>query len=76
MTRMLVRRHRGLIARVAKALLGRTTLTAEELDHLVGHSVDDVKLNHAGRYLSAMAGARQLTGRYRAFRLPGFCGHF
>ena len=35
MTRMLVRRHRRLIARVAKALFARTTLTAEELDKLV-----------------------------------------
>ena len=32
MTRMLVRRHRRLIARVAKALLERTTLSGVELD--------------------------------------------
>lgn len=50
MTRMLVRRHRRLITRVAKALLARTTLTAEELDRLVGRSVDEVKSNYAGRY--------------------------
>ena len=54
-TGMLARRHRRLIARVAKALFARTTLTAEELDKLVDRSVDDVKPNHAGRYLSAMA---------------------
>ena len=46
---------RRLIARVAEALFARTTLTAEELDKLVDRSVDDVKPNHAGRYLSAMA---------------------
>ena len=58
MTRMLVRRHRRLITRVAKALLARTTLTAEELDRLVGRSVDEVKPNYAGRYrLLAMATA-------------------
>jgi hypothetical protein len=45
MTRMLVRRHRVLIARVADALIDRTTLSAEELDKLVGRSVDDVKVN-------------------------------
>ena len=50
MTRMLVRRHRRLIARVAKVLLEQTTLTDEELDRLVGRSVDDVKSNYAGRY--------------------------
>jgi hypothetical protein len=35
---MLGRRHRCLIARVAKALLERTTLTGEELDRLIGRS--------------------------------------
>ena len=45
MTRMLVRRHRALIERVAAALLERRTLSREELDHLVGRSVDDVKVN-------------------------------
>ena len=43
MTHMLVRRHRRLIARVAKALLEQTTLTGEELDRLIGRSVADVK---------------------------------
>ena len=57
MTRMLVRRHRRLIARVAKALLERTTLSGVELDELVGRSIADVKPNHAGRYLLAMATA-------------------
>jgi hypothetical protein len=36
MTRMLVRRHKVRIKRVAKALLARTTLTAKQLDKLVG----------------------------------------
>jgi phage baseplate assembly protein W len=45
MTRMLVRRHRARIERVAKALLAKTTLSAEELDKLVGRSVNDVKVN-------------------------------
>ena len=45
MTCMLVRLHRALIERVAKALLDRTTLTRVELDALVGRSVDDVKVN-------------------------------
>jgi ATP-dependent Zn protease len=45
MTRMLVRRHRARIERVAAALLERRTLSREELDHLVGRSVDDVKVN-------------------------------
>jgi hypothetical protein len=45
MTRMLVRRHRARIERVAKALLANTTLSAEELDKLVGRSVNDVKVN-------------------------------
>ena len=57
MTRMLVRRHRRLIARVAKALLEQTTLTGGELDRLVGRSIDDVKPNYAGRYLAALAAA-------------------
>jgi hypothetical protein len=45
MTRMLVRRHRALIERVAKALLARTTLSAGRLDKLVGRGVNDVKVN-------------------------------
>ena len=36
---MLVRRHRALIERVAKALLAKTELSADELDELVGKSV-------------------------------------
>jgi hypothetical protein len=43
MTRMLVRRHRPLIEEVAAALLDRKTLSGEELDGLVGRSVDDVR---------------------------------
>lgn len=45
MTRMLVRRHRVLIERVAAALLERKMLSREELDDLIGRSVDDVKVN-------------------------------
>jgi hypothetical protein len=45
MTRMLVRRHRVLVERVAAALLERKTLSRQELDDLVGRSVDDVKVN-------------------------------
>ena len=45
MTRMLIRRHRDRIERVAKALLKKTTLTGRQLDKLVGRSVDDVKVN-------------------------------
>jgi hypothetical protein len=45
MTRMLVRRHRVRIERVAQALLAKTTLASEELDRLVGRSVADVKVN-------------------------------
>jgi hypothetical protein len=45
MTRMLARRHQERIKRVAKALLGRTTLSREQLDKLVGRSVNDVKPN-------------------------------
>lgn len=45
MTRMLVRRHKARIERVANALLVKTTLSAKQLDKLVGRSVDDVKVN-------------------------------
>jgi ATP-dependent Zn protease len=45
MTRMLVRRHRARIERVANALLAETTLSAERLDELVGRSINDVKVN-------------------------------
>ena len=58
MTRMLVRRHRGVDHAGRQGLAARTTLTAEELDRLVGRSVDEVKSNYAGRYrLLAMAAA-------------------
>jgi len=55
MTRMLVQRHRARIERVAEALLEQTTLTAEQLDELVGRSVNDVKVN--APWLLAMARA-------------------
>ena len=45
MTRMLVRRHRALIARTAKALLKKTSISAKQLDKLIGRSVADVKVN-------------------------------
>jgi ATP-dependent Zn protease len=45
MTRILVRRHRARIERLAKALLTKTTLSAKQVDKLVGRSVDDVKVN-------------------------------
>ena len=45
MTRMLVRRHRTRIDRVADALFAKTTLSGEELDRLVGRSVADVRVN-------------------------------
>jgi ATP-dependent Zn protease len=45
MTRMLVRRHRALIKRVANALLRKRTLSGEQLDKLIGRGVDDVKVN-------------------------------
>lgn len=52
MTRMLVRRHRARVERVVKALLAETTLNGEQLDKLVGRSVEDVKVN--APYLLAM----------------------
>jgi ATP-dependent Zn protease len=58
MTRMLVRRHWKLIRRVARALLVRKTLTGREIDRLIGRSVNDVKPNHAGRFLKMIAAAR------------------
>ena len=45
MTRMLVRRHRTRIERVAQALLTHRSLSAKNLDRLVGRSVADVKVN-------------------------------
>jgi hypothetical protein len=60
MTRMLIRRHRALIERLAKALLVRTTLSAKQVDKLVGRSVDDVKAN--APFLLAMS---RLTGKER-----------
>ena len=42
MTRMLVRRHRKRIERVAMVLLAKETLTEKQLDKLTGRSIDDV----------------------------------
>lgn len=56
MTRMLVRRHKARIERVAKALTARTTVSAKALDKMVGRSVDDVRVNVP--FLLAMHRAR------------------
>jgi hypothetical protein len=45
MTRVLVRRHRARIERVASALLTKTRLSAREIDRLAGRSIADVKCN-------------------------------
>jgi hypothetical protein len=45
MTRMLIRRHRALIERVAQALLDEKVLTRSWIDELAGRSVDDVQVN-------------------------------
>jgi ATP-dependent Zn protease len=44
-TRMLIRRHRDLIERTAKALLKQSTISGPHLDRLIGRSVDNVKVN-------------------------------
>jgi hypothetical protein len=59
MTRMLIRRHRERIERVANALLTNITLSTEELDKLVGRSVADVKVPP---FLLAVQ-SRHATGR-------------
>jgi hypothetical protein len=52
MTRMLVRRHRNRIERVADALLTERTLSAEKIDELTGRSVNDLLgVDMAGRDL-------------------------
>jgi hypothetical protein len=45
MARMLVRRHRERIVRVADELERRTTLSSSRLDKLVGRSIADVRMN-------------------------------
>jgi hypothetical protein len=45
MTRALVRRHKVLIERVAGRLLAQGSLSAAELDRLVGRSLDDIRPN-------------------------------
>jgi ATP-dependent Zn protease len=42
MTRMLVRRHRDRIERVADALIAKSRLTERQIDKLVGRSIDDL----------------------------------
>src|SRR5262249_51413880 len=44
MTRMLVRRHKTRIDRVARALLAKTTVSAKALDKMGGRSVDDTRI--------------------------------
>jgi hypothetical protein len=43
MTRILVHRHRKLIASVSAALLAKGKLTSKQIDKLVGRSIEDVK---------------------------------
>jgi hypothetical protein len=45
MARMLVRRHRERIERVAMALCEHKTLSSPQLDQLIGRSVNDVRVN-------------------------------
>lgn len=47
MTRMLVRRHRALIERLAAALLKKKTLSGAAIDKLIGRSINDVRPNLA-----------------------------
>jgi hypothetical protein len=61
MTRMLVRRHRVLIERVAHTLIAKGKLTEKQLDRLVGRSVDDVKVN--APTLLLMSGATRKNGQ-------------
>jgi hypothetical protein len=63
MTRMLVRRHRARIERVAEALLTKRSLSAKALDKLTGRSVDDVKVNAPFlRMMHARSAAGQAEG--------------
>jgi Spy/CpxP family protein refolding chaperone len=57
MTRMLVRRHRERIERVAEALLAEKTLSAKAIDKLAGRSINDVKENEP--FLKEMHRRRQ-----------------
>ena len=67
MTRMLVRRHRVLIERTAEALLKRKTISAKELDKIIGRSVNDVKVNAPLLLVMSQMnnGAKQKRGRPR-----------
>ncbi len=66
MTRMLVRRHRTRIERVAKALLADRTLSAKNLDQLVGRSVGDVKVNAPDLLTRARRNARKRRAAKRS----------
>ncbi len=78
MTRMLVRRHRVRIERVAEALLVKRKLTAKQVDKLAGRSVDDVKVNapfllathHAGRFQLSAAKKRPVSRLLSTVGLP------
>ncbi len=63
MTRMLVRRHRTRIERVAQALLTHRTQSAEDLDRLVGRSVNDVKANEPPWVIARRNAFKDLEGR-------------
>jgi hypothetical protein len=65
MTRVLTRRHRKRIERVAEALLAKGSLSGKAIDKLAGRSVDDVKVN--APFLLAMA---KVQGNPGAARRP------
>jgi hypothetical protein len=69
MTRMLVRRHRARIERVAEALIVKTKLHCKQVDRLAGRSVNDVKVNapfllamHASESSAVEAPSRRVSG--------------
>ena len=71
MTRMLVRRHRHLIERVARALLAKRALTTEEVNTLTGRSVADVKVNApALLFMRAQSGDLVAKARLAALERP------
>ena len=66
MTRILVRRHRQRIERVARALLAKRSLSTQELDTLIGRSVADFKVNSpALLFLHARHGFEDAHGASR-----------
>jgi hypothetical protein len=72
MARMLVRRHRGRIERVAAALLAEQDLSGERLDELVGRSVADVPDRLVTGSEAVCMGSRVArAAAFRAARLEG-----